>query len=96
MYTIQVVTPFEIIEASGQIETDAVSVEPEPTTLWARRRVTQVILSLGTRDRQESGALSTHPELTPCPQRGLGFGRLRYLFRKTVRSGLTMSGWFPA
>lgn len=64
MYVIQVVTPRVIIEASGHIKRDPVRIEPEPTTLWARRRVTQVIMSLGTGDRRESGAISTHPELT--------------------------------
>lgn len=64
MYALLVVTPRIIIEASGHIKRDPVRIEPEPTTLWARRRITQVTMGLGIGDRRESGAISTHPELT--------------------------------
>lgn len=64
MYSLLLVTPRVIIEAHGHIQRDPTRIGPEPTVLWARRRVSQVIMNLETGDLRASGVASSHPDLT--------------------------------
>ncbi len=64
MYALLIVTPRVIIDAHGHIHRDSQSIEPEPTVLWARRRISQITMDLGKGDKRAAGAVASHPDLT--------------------------------
>lgn len=64
MYAILVVTPQVIIDSHGRIKRDSQGIEPDPTNLWARRRVAQVSINNGVGDRRSAGTVATHANYT--------------------------------
>lgn len=64
MYSLLIVTPRVIIDAHGHIHRDSQSIEPEPTVLWTRRRISQMTMDLGKGDKRATGAVASHPDLT--------------------------------
>ncbi|MBF6672467.1 hypothetical protein [Glutamicibacter sp. FBE19] len=64
MYSILIVTPRVIIDAHGHIHRDPNGIEPEPTVLWKRNRISRITMDLGKGDRRATGAVASHPELT--------------------------------
>lgn len=64
MYAILGVTPQVIIDSHGHIKRCSQGIEPDPTNLWARRRVSQVSTNNGAGDRRSSGTIATHTQTT--------------------------------
>lgn len=63
-YAILGVTPQVIIDSHGHIKRDSQGIEPDPTNLWARRRVSQVSINNGAGHRRSSGTIATRANYT--------------------------------